>query len=195
MNAIELFKTRHTTLHGGMLRHFLTPIQETDLRKSPYPGVTPILWMLWHIARVEDIGLSRFVADVPQLMDENWLERMAVKEQHYGTSMTEVQVLQLSETASVKGVLDYYAAVGSRTESLLDTLTPDLLDEVLSEERVRDLIEGERIGGPGTEWVIPNYVGKSKGWCMTHFGLTHGFYHLGQAYMVRKMLGYAPMGS
>jgi uncharacterized damage-inducible protein DinB len=177
-----------------MFKHFLEPLQEDDFRRSPHPGMTPILWYLWHIARVEDIGITRFVVDAPQLFDEDWALKMKIPQKHYGTSMTDEEVQELARQASVKGVLDYYQAVGQQTEKLLDEVSPETLDEKLDEQRVRKLIVKEEIGGPRTEWVIPNYIGKTKAWCLTHFCLTHGFYHLGQAYLVRKMLGHRPMG-
>jgi len=194
MDAISLFRTRHGTLHGGMFKHLLESLHEDDFRKSPYPGVTPILWYLWHIARVEDIGITRFIVDTPQLLNEEWNTKMKISERHYGTSMTDQEVMDLTQKASLEGVLEYFRAVGKQTENLLDKLSPEILDEKMDEERVRQLIVDERIGGPRTDWVIPNYVGKTKGWCLTHFCLTHGFYHFGQAYLVRKMLGHRPMG-
>ncbi len=39
----------------------------------PVDGVNPIAWIVWHIARGEDIGVSRFVGHRPQLFfEEGW---------------------------------------------------------------------------------------------------------------------------
>jgi len=36
--------------------------------------VNPIAWLLWHAARVEDVGVNRFITDGRQVLDTGaWL--------------------------------------------------------------------------------------------------------------------------
>src|SRR5512135_1134274 len=52
-------------------------LSEDDIRNVPPKGEHSIAWMIWHIARIEDITMSLLVAGCPQLAhSEGWLERM-----------------------------------------------------------------------------------------------------------------------
>lgn len=50
----------------------------------------------------------------------------------------------------------------------------------------------EGVAGPAAGWLEGPYVGQQHGWYLFHCCLTHSFYHLGQAMLVRKLLGIDP---
>ena len=52
-----------------MSRALLADLSDEQMRTPPCPGVNTLTWLVWHMARVEDIGLNRFVTDGEQVFD------------------------------------------------------------------------------------------------------------------------------
>lgn len=83
----------------------------------------------------------------------------------------------------------YRAAVKNKTIEVVTSLSPEALDEVISEKRFQLVFGDEGVGGTETEWLVDIYSGNTKGWLLGHLGLTHNFYHIGQAATVRRLYG------
>lgn len=97
MTLARLFLERYDPLTTYWLPGVLGRVDDDEMRRRPHPRCNSIAWILWHIARVEDAGLNRFVADDPQVFDEGgWAERMNVPLRHHGSGMTLAEVDDLS---------------------------------------------------------------------------------------------------
>jgi len=188
MDIPEFFRQRHSQLHDQFVPNLRKELSDADFRTRPVEGVQPIVWYIWHMARAEDMGLSRLIWGKPQLLDEEWRSRMGIPLTHYGTSMSEEQVTELAEGAVVDGVIDYFKAVGERTADELQVMNPSLLDQLLTEEEVVQIVRDEGMASEDAQWVIPHYVGRKRGWILCHMGLTHNFRHFGQIALVKKLL-------
>lgn len=193
MLATDVFLRRHRPLHEELIPELIAPLSEGQLRARPHPRATPIAWHLWHMARAEDVGVNRLATDRTQVLyDGRWQQRMGLSLREWGTSMTEEEVTDLVERIDVPALLDYRWAVADRTVRVVSRLSPADLDGILGEDRVRRVFLDEGVAGPRAGWLIDAYVGQSRGWLVFHCALTHNFYHLGQALMIRKLLGIDP---
>lgn len=189
MTIPTFFRLRHQQLHDHFLPSLRDRLSEDQFRQRPIPVMAPIVWLLWHMARVEDMGLSRFVWQKPQLFNEDWQQRMNMDLSHYGTSMSEAEVDAFAAKANPLGVLDYMKAVGERTAEELLLLDLSSLDDVLDEPTVLQIVRDEGMASADAQWVTPHYVGKTRGWTLCHFGLTHNFRHFGQIMLGLKAFG------
>jgi len=70
MDAISFFLVRYGDLHRRRVDDMLSGLSEAQVRGRPHPGVNTVAWLLWHAARIEDVGVNRFVADRSQVLDE-----------------------------------------------------------------------------------------------------------------------------
>ncbi len=188
MGIPEFFLERYTYLHDQFFPGLRQSVPSEALRKRPVPEVPPIAWLIWHMARVEDVGLSRFIWQKPQLFDEQQRKELGIEPVHYGTSMSPEEVDELSQTIDLAALHEYHIAVSQRTRQELKVLDVDLLDQVVSEEEVRRIVTDEGMASEAAQWVIPHYVGKTRAWILCHFGLTHNFRHFGQIVLIKKML-------
>jgi len=188
MDIATFMRQRHQDLHERFLPNLQEALTEAELRQRPVAGMQPIVWLLWHMARVEDMGLSRLVWEKPQLYDADWRKRMNTTLTHYGTSMTDEEVAHFAATVDIPTLFEYQKAVSDRTAEELKTLETNKLDEILDEATVRRVVTDEGMASEQAQWVIPHYIGKSRGWTLCHMGLTHNFRHFGQIALVRKML-------
>lgn len=187
MTVSEFFLQRYTQLQDHFLPNLFEHLTEGQLRTRCHPSIGPAAWYMWHMARVEDVSLSRLVWQMPQLYDQAWHERMNTGVWHYGTSMSAPQVDQLAAAINLEALQAYQTAVSARTRAELAHLADDHLDEVLGEEEVLQVVATEGMASADAQWVAPHYIGKSRGWCLCHFGLTHQFRHFGQLALIRKI--------
>ena len=119
MDAIGFFLTRYGDLHGGLVEGLLAKLPEAQLRARPHPGVNTVAWLVWHSARIEDLAVNRFLSDRRQVLDEGWLERLAVPRRDVGTGMTDAQVDEFSAGIDLQAL-----KVGTSSSSLVLTPNP-----------------------------------------------------------------------
>lgn len=69
MDALEVFLPRHARLHGAdpgeprsVWDRMLEGLSDEQIRLRPARGVNSIAWIVWHIARVEDVAVNLVVA-------------------------------------------------------------------------------------------------------------------------------------
>jgi hypothetical protein len=64
-DTIEFFGIWHMEVHQLVGRR-LKEWPEEALRYRPSPAINSAAWLIWHIARCEDVGVNRLVADPPR---------------------------------------------------------------------------------------------------------------------------------
>jgi hypothetical protein len=189
MDAKQFFLERYrgfqeypTLLADGM--------SEQQLRCSPQSGVNPILWILWHTARCEDVGINRLIADRKEVLDHSsWPTRLGMVLRHIGTGMAKSEVNELCLQLNISELLAYRTAITERTEDVIAELAPDELLQELTSERLQKVFVEEGAGGVAADQIAVQYHAHTKGWLLGHLALTHNYYHIGQAFAARAMFG------
>ncbi len=190
MDIPQVFLQRYDALYNFWLADIWTVVSPKLMRQRPHPRVNSIAWNMWHITRVEDAGLNRFVVDRPQVFDEGqWMERMNIPWRHHGTDMTFAEVDELNQRINLSALQEYSKAVQLRTREIISTLTPRDLDPVMEEDRLRQLMVDEGMAHSNAEGFIKNYLGWSKGKCLMNFGMTHPYQHVGEIGVIASLLG------
>jgi len=190
MNAIDLFFVRYNVLYDFWLEVIWEDVPEDQMRQRPDPRVNSLAWNLWHMARVEDSALTRFISDRPQVLDEgNWPEKMSLPLRHNGFAMTKDEVEQLSQQIDLSALRRYMAAVRACTQEIAAGLELPSLAETLSRERVEQVVLKEGLAGPRAEGLVDNYTGWSKAQCLMNLGLTHAYHHVGEMNVISSMMG------
>lgn len=88
MNAKALFFERYDGF-DEYPTHVLDGLTDEQLRCAPHQALNPILWILWHITRCEDMGVSGLLANRKQVLDDGpWPSRLGVEDRRVGTGMT-----------------------------------------------------------------------------------------------------------
>ena len=96
MDALDFFLVRYDQIHRVLSDPAIKQLSEAQLRGRPHPRVNTIAWLLWHMARVEDVGVNRFVADRPQVLEDGWLTKLGVDRRDVGTGMSDAEVDEFS---------------------------------------------------------------------------------------------------
>ena len=192
MDAAQFFLLRYEALHGLMTERLFADLGEGQLRARP-EGQNSIVWIVWHMARAEDIGVNRFAEDGREVFDEGgWAKRMDAKRRDLGTGMTSEEVSDLSATLDVGALRQYWAAVGQCTLEAIRGGAAHHWDELVPPQRLRRVIRSEGDYGPkvNQERVETFYAGMTRGWAFAHFALTHSFGHFNEANAIRGLLGF-----
>ena len=190
MDIPQVFLQRYDALYNFWLADIWTVVLPELMRQRPHPRVNSIAWNMWHITRVEDAGLNRFVVDRPQVFDEGqWMERMNIPWRHHGTDMTFAEVDELDQRIDLSALQKYSKAVQLRTREIIRALIPRDLDPIMEEDRLRQLMVDEGIAHSNAEGFIKNYLGWSKGKCLINFGMTHPYQHVGEIGVIASLLG------
>jgi DinB superfamily len=191
MDAVQLFLTRYDGTHTVTTERVFDGLTDDEARRRPHPAVNSIAWLLWHIARFEDVGLSRLVADRPQLFDEGrWATRLGVPRRDGGFGMTLDEVDGLSRAVDLGALRAYWSAVGERTVEIAGALRPERLDEVVGPEEARRVLVDEAVGAhpADQDGLARIWTDRTRGWYLMQLGLAHNVGHLYDMQVVRGML-------
>lgn len=184
VNAIDFFVLHYGRLHMQVERDFLHGLSDEQMRLRP-SGLNSIAWLVWHMARYEDI-LNLLLVGRPQVLDEeHWLPRLNLSVRDVGTGMGDDEVSDLSARLDLAALRDYYIAVGRRTVDVVRSLRPEALDERPDLERLR----AEGVFRESAVRLIAERERETKGWWLGQLGIAHSQSHRGQATVIRLLQG------
>jgi hypothetical protein len=197
--GIQLFLRQHAAVHTAAVSgcpdwslqdEVLAGLPEEQYRACPRPGMNSIAWLLWHTARIEDITLSFLVFEQAQvLLREDWTARLGLPLRDVGAGMDESDVANLSRQISIRGLLDYRAAVGRNTQAAVVNLQAAQLKEIVPGSTVQRLEEDGSISARAP-WLTAFYSNRPKGFFLTRI-TSHNYIHLAEAGRVPGLLGKA----
>ena len=189
MDASEFFLLRHEPVHEAMTKEIFDGLSDADLRARPH-GLNPVVWLLWHVARAEDIGVNRFGVDGPEVLDDGWSSRIGLTRRDLGTGMTSGEVDELGRVVDIAALRGYWDAVGRRTVEVVRAGGSADWANVVPQAQIRRIVHDEGGYGPNAEFVGQFYAGRSRGWMVGHLALTHTYGHFFDARTVRGLLGF-----
>ena len=190
MTNFSFFLERYDPLYNFYLDGFWKMVSHEQMRQRSHPKTNSFAWNIWHITRVEDAGLNRFVTDGTQILDDGgWMEKMGVPWRHHGTEMTLAEVDELSQRIDLTALQGYSQTVQARTRQILSRLELDTLDSLMEEDEVRQIIVDDGLAHSNPEGFIQNYTGWSRMKCLMTFGLTHSWQHLGEMEVLATLMG------
>ncbi len=136
-----------------------------DLSKEEYALMPTnkdetIAWVLWHIARIEDLTVNMLIADKKQIFNEEWKKRLNVSISDTGNAMSDDEIMELSRNINIDELLRYRREVAKRTrEVVMDLKASDMKRKVLPGA----LMDIQAVGGvtehPDSIWLL-DYWGK-----------------------------------
>lgn len=187
MDAAEMFLIHHQRMHAHVDR-LSEGLSEEQIRACAHPLVNPLAWLLWHIARGEDSALNLLVCDGPQVLDDDWVTRLNAGRRDVGTGMTMAEVIDLSARVHLPALTAYWQAVGERTAERVASLRPLDLDQVVSSERIGRFVT-LTVQGPAQARLEQLWQGSTTGHFLIWLVLAHNSEHIGQADLIRGILG------
>lgn len=197
LDLLDFFLDQHSQSHAAALTDATEPmltdqvlagLSDAQLRLRPYPHLNSIAWLLWHLARCEDVMVNVLLTEGGQVLDaEDWPQRFNVARRDMGTGMDDATVTEVGSRVDLVAVHTYHLAVGRRTRAVVPTLDLRTWEEPIEPVRLLaagafpDRAEGERR-------VAGYWRGKTRRSILTTAIATHNFQHLGEAVCLKSLI-------
>jgi len=195
--AKELFFKQHQVLHSAIVygqdvwsyaEEIFSDVPMEGFRQVPGGEEHSLLWILWHISRIEDITMRVLVEGVDQeYLSGGWVVKLASKIHHTGNVAPPGDMLYLTQTLNHGLLLGYRNAVGKNTRKMVNTLEWDKLNEKVQPDRLKRLIM-ENAVLPEAEGLI-KYWGRRVNYELLLMPPTrHLLVHLNEARSIKEKL-------
>lgn len=130
--ALHMFFSQHAMLHSADMSEseawsyedeIFSSLSDAQARVIPTKCMHSIAWILWHIARIEDVTMNLLVAGGPQVFSQgNWIKRLGIEVKDTGNASDEESVRVLSNAIDVDALRVYRLTVGRRTRQVVGEL-------------------------------------------------------------------------
>ena len=147
------------------LKRAIEGLTPAEIRWQPTPHTNHIAWLVWHMARVEDVWVSRLRGRPAVWQADGWAERFHMDPMSSGAGQTLEEVRAMPEIP-LTDLMAYFDAVRAVTRHYLEQGTEADLSQVYPHPRL-----GPR---PGT-------------WILGHI-LVEESQHVGQVALLRGMM-------
>lgn len=168
--AKMLFLEIHGQLHSSVVsngnRNEVDKIFE-DLSRTEY-AIMPtsqdetIAWVVWHIARIEDLTINILVDKNEQVFNSEWAAKLNTPISDTGNALSDDEIISLSNQINIDELLQYRILVGQRTRSVVGKLThQDMKRKVSPDDLERILAEGGVTSQTESKWLL-DFWGKKN---------------------------------
>ena len=185
MDPLSFFYLQHGRVHSSKVSavssladRIFGGLTDQQMRARPGKGLNSLVWLLWHMARVEDVAVNLVVTAGQQVLDDGWSTRLGVVRTDVGTGMTEDEVAEFTVRADIAAIRAYRDAVGLKTRDVAAALEPAGWAEILG------TADAARV--PGGFQV---FVGQSRALELGTSAILHNAMHLGEAVTIRGLAG------
>ena len=197
MDARDMFLQQHSIVHsaavggnkGSAAERALTGLSDEQMRVRPREDLNSLAWLVWHIARAEDIIVNPVLAGRPQVFDDAWLRRLGITRRDFGIGMSSPEVSDLTRQFDLGALREYRDAVGLRTREVVGAFkAQDWEGQVLASGLERAASEGAF--GSRAEQLVKAFGGRPRAMMLSGIALFHPAQHLGEAVTVRGAGGF-----
>ena len=197
MDARDLFLDQHAAVHSAAVggnkmsaaERAFAGVTDEQMRLRPREDLNSLAWLLWHIARAEDIIVNQALAGRPQVFDAAWMKRLGVSRPDFGIGMTSPEVSELSQQIDVGALREYRDAVGRRTREVVGGFTAQDWDGAVAPEGVERAAADGGFGAR-TDALKKAFPGRPRSAVLSGIALFHSAGHMGEAATVRTAGGF-----
>jgi hypothetical protein len=194
--GLKMLLDHHAQLHASNVASpewsfedaVLHDLTNDQIRHTPECQEHSVAWLLWHLARIEDIAMNVLVADSPQVFAvEGWCENLKIDLHHAGNAMTADERSAFSATVDVAQLKSYRAAVGRRSQEIFRTLKPVGLKQKVHPDRLQRVWDEsallEEASGIADYWSRRTIAG-----LLLMPATRHNIVHLNEALKLKRKL-------
>lgn len=197
MDARDLLLDEHGRMHaatvtgekGTLAERTFGGLSDDQMRVRPREDLNSLAWLMWHIARAEDIFANIILSGRDQVVDDGWLPRLKISRRDFGIGMSKPEVAELTAQVDVAALRDYRDAVGRRTQEVIRGFGPA---DWQGELQAPVLEKAASLGcfGPKGEMVAKAFTGRPRIGILGGLLVTHAAMHMGEAQTVRTAGGF-----
>jgi hypothetical protein len=193
----DLFLDQHAAMHSAAVggnkmsqaERAFAGLSDDQMRVRPREDLNSLAWLMWHIARAEDIIVNQVLAGRPQVADAAWTKRLGIARRDFGIGMTSAEVSELTEQIDVGALREYRDAVGHRTREVVGAFTAQDWDGPVAADGVERAAADGGFGAR-TDALKKAFPGRPRAAVLSGIALFHAAGHMGEAATVRTAGGF-----
>lgn len=163
-------------------------VAEVQARQIPSGQEHSLIWIMWHIARIEDMTMNMLVIDCPQVFHKDqWQKRMNAPIQDTGNEISDETMTRLNESIDVDALKAYRIAVGQQTQHIIRDLQPEDVQRKVQPERIQKLRESGDVV-PAAKGIIEYWSKRTVAGLLLMPATRHNFIHLNEAARIKQRL-------
>jgi hypothetical protein len=193
--AVDLFLSQHAMVHSNEVSHLncwsfedevWEGVDEAEARLIPPKEEHSLVWLLWHIARIEDVTMNLLLGSREQVYTQNdWMLRLKAPFDNTGNNSGPEEVRALSEAVDVGVLREYRFAVGRRTREIVRRVSAEQLAQRTPPDRLQRVKDEGAVKADAQE--VFDYWGSLTGAGLLLMPPTrHCFIHLNEMLNVKK---------
>jgi hypothetical protein len=193
--AIELFLEQHAMVHSVKVAkstlcsfedELLRDMTNEEIRQIPVGGEHSVAWILFHLARIEDITMNILVAGTEQLFTQGgWMKKMNASILHSANCMDGASIAKLSADIDIKSLRAYRIAVGKRTRAIVKKLQGKDLKQKVQASRIEKVLSVGAVTPEATE-IIQYWSKKTIAGLLLMPPTRHCILHLNEGMRIKK---------
>jgi DinB superfamily len=197
MDARDLFLDQHAVMHSAAVggnkmssaERTFAGLPDAQMRVRPREDLNSLAWLMWHIARAEDVIVNTVVAGRAQVFDDAWMKRLGISRRDFGIGMSSAEVTELTAQIEPGALREYRDAVGTRTREVVGGFKPTDWDGAVSADTVQRAAADGAFGAR-TEALSKAFPGRPRTLVLSGIALFHSAGHMGEATTVRTAGGF-----
>jgi DinB superfamily len=195
LHAIEMLIQQLDTVNIR-LHHTADDLTPDELVARPLPGVNPIGFILWHMARSQDWAVNTAIRNEPELVKRAPWRQTQLAVPGIGTGFAAEEAAQVAGRVELRTLLAYADAVHADISMWLRT-QPDSMLEEIPDAAAHDAphpeyqtagFQAEMSSGPEHDDAVGRKGGLPAWVYLTSVAVTHLHRHLGEVDLLKDLL-------
>jgi hypothetical protein len=194
MDARDLFLAQHAAVHsaavggnpGSAAERTFGGVTEDQMRVRPREDLNSLAWIMWHIARAEDIIAGAVIGGRDQVFDDAWLKRLGIARKDFGIGMKSAEVSDLTKQIDVAALREYRDAVGKRTREIIGGFKDADWEGTIDPAALERVAALGHVPPP----LVKIFGGRPRSAVLSGIALFHPSSHMGEAVTVRSAGGF-----
>ena len=178
------------------LHHSASGLTPEELTATPIPGVNPIGFILWHMARSQDWAVNTAVRDATELIKRDPWRSTPLAHPGMGTGFDLDEAVAVARRFELEDLVAYADAVHRDTLDWLDSVGEADLDAIPDvaghdaphPEYQTPGFRAEMDGGPEHDDAVADTGGLPVWIFLTSVSITHLHRHLGEVDLLKDLL-------
>jgi len=196
-DSINQFLVQHAMVHNKKMSRMdvwsfedelWDGLTDDNFRVIPPKGEHSIAWILFHIARIEDITMNMLVAGTTQVYKrDKWAKKLKSTTHHSGNKMDNDSVKRLSSSLEMAALREYRFSVGKRTREISKKIKPNEFSQKIEPVRLETLIKEGAMIKDAME-IVDYWSKRTVAGLLLMPPTRHNFLHLNEAFRIKTKL-------
>ena len=197
MDIRDLFLDQHAAVHSAAVagnkmsaaERAFAGLTDEQMRVRPREDLNSLAWLMFHIARAEDIMVNVVLGSGSQVFDDARMKKLGITRRDFGIGMTNAEVTELTRQIDIGALREYRDAVGLRTRDIVGAYKPQDWEGSVAPEGVQRAAAAGAFGARA-EQLAKAFPGRPRAAVLSGIALFHSAGHMGEAATVRSAGGF-----